>query len=130
MIFIIIIMYFSRNKMNIKHLINECVLYEMRKAQIRKMVAEELIHQLNEKKKTETSKNGDNKTKSTQEIEIRTAYRKPMINGAALADKICPKDWKDSTKRSYVSKLFGKNKNPRKPTDTDLEKGHNAIDKV
>lgn len=115
--------------MNIRRLINECVLREMRKAQIRKMVAEELMRQINEKKSS-SGKNGVNKTKTTQEIEIRNTYRKPMVNGAALADKICPEDWKDSTKRSYVSKLFGKNKNPRKPTDTDLEKGHNAIDKL
>ena len=123
--------------MNIRRLINECVLREMRKAQIRKMVAEELMRQINEKKsssgkkkKSSSGKNGVNKTKTTKEIEIRNIYRKPMVNGAALADEICPEDWKDSTKRSYVSKLFGKNKNPRKPTDTDIEKGHNAIDKI
>ena len=50
-----------------------------------------------------------------------------MTNGAELARKICPKHWADSTKRSYVSKILGKNKNPRKATRKDIEKGHNAI---
>lgn len=95
---------------------------ELQRNKIERIVSEELSRHINEKKE------GSNKTKNTKEVEVKNFYNDDMTNGAELARKICPKNWSDDTKRSYVSKLFGKNKNPRKPSEKDIEKGHNAID--
>lgn len=107
--------------------INKTVIQEFKKNRIEKLINEE-IHRILNERGHKTGEQGVNKTKSTKEIEVGNFYKDKMTNGAELARKICPKNWKDSTKRSYVSKLFGKNKSPRKPTEKDLEKGHNAID--
>ena len=107
-------------------LINETVIKEFQKNEIKNLIDEEVQRLLNEKKE-KSSKSGTNKTRTTKEIEVQKFYRDEMTNGAELARKICPKHWADSTKRSYVSKILGKNKNPRKATRKDIEKGHNAI---
>lgn len=113
-------------------LINETVIKEFQKNEIKNLIDEEVQRLLIEKNKkssknNKNSKSGTNKTRTTKEIEVQKFYRDEMTNGAELARKICPKHWADSTKRSYVSKILGKNKNPRKATRRDIEKGHNAI---
>lgn len=117
---------------NLQSFINNVVLEEVQRNKIRKMISEEFIRQLNEKKKNpnslKTGEKGKRKSKGTKEIEVQKFYNDDMTNGAELARKVCPNNWKDSTKRSYVSKLWGKNKNPRQATKKDIEKGHNAID--
>jgi len=92
--------------MNIKNIIQECVqnslLEEARKNQIRRIVAEEMKkYALNEKETTN----------------IRMARRilnDPTNNNTQIADKVLPDDWADSTKRSYISKL---KRNERNITD-------------
>lgn len=70
---------------------------------------------------------GKRKSASTKERQDRKIYNDPMTNSAELARKSLPKNWKDSTKRSYLSKLFSSNnKNPRKPDTTVIDKVHNA----
>ncbi len=98
--------------MNIRNLINECVLYEMRKAKIKNMVAEEIMRQLNEKKKTENDK-------ETKKIEAQKFYNSPTTKKSEILYAIRP-DLSSDSARSYDKYLNPNNKDYREDAPEEL----------
>lgn len=104
---------FSKNKMNIKRLINECVLYEMRKAKIKNMIAEEIMYQLNEKKKK--SRND----KETKKMEAQKFYNSSTTKKSEILYAIRP-DLSSDSARSYDKYLNPNNKDYREDAPEEL----------
>ena len=81
----------------IKNYINECVRStiseELKKQQIRNIVEGVIKKYLINEKET------------TNKRQAGSILNDPTTNNAQIADIVLPKDWADSTKRSYISKL-------------------------
>lgn len=68
-------------------------------------------------------------SKTGEEKNALSTLKDPKINKTELGKQVCPSNWKDSTIRSYMSKLAGDNENPREPTRKFLKKVDNAMSK-
>ena len=116
---------------NIRNIINECVqntvsevLYEQR---INDIISEQLKYVLNEKKKKKRRGQGSD----TIERANRKAYNSDIINGSELARRAhITKSKNDDTLRSLASKLWGKNKNARKPSKKQNKKMNAQVNKL
>jgi len=109
----------------LQHYIHNIILEEIERNKISKIVSNVINEKLNEN--SDGGKSGKRKTATTKERQDRKFYNDPLTNGAEVARRSLPKDWKDSTKRSYISKLFSNdNKNPRKPDQKIIDKVHDA----
>lgn len=107
---------------NIRQLIYESVksaIDEKRKQErLVRLVSEEVMSRLNEK----------DESTETKEKENKAFYNDKLTNGAELARETLPDNWKDSTKRSYMSKLLSKdNKNSREASEKETNKINNKI---
>lgn len=82
---------------------------------IRRIVESVVYDYLFEKKKSKKSKSKSQKSKTGDEKKADEILNDPHINNAELANDVLPRSWKDSTKRSYISKLKrGKRKASKK----------------
>ena len=95
----------------IKNYINECVRStiseELKKQQIRNIVEGVIKKYL------------INENENTNKRQAGSILNDPTTNNAQIADIVLPKDWEDSTKRSYISKL--KRKEREMPDDMALD---------
>ena len=98
---------------------------------IRKIVENVLRNYLIEKEaiKSGNKEIGKNNSKTGEEKNALQTLKDPKINKTELGRRVCPSNWKDSTIRSYMSKLGSNNENPRDPERSFLKKVDNAIAK-
>lgn len=109
-------------------MIDECVRATLKNAimeqRINDIISEQLKYILNEKKK-----NGQGS--DTIERANRKAYNSDIINGSELARRAhITKSKNDDTLRSLASKLWGKNKNARKPSKKQNKKMNAQVNKL